>query len=304
MGLSAWAVYGQAYPDKPIRVVTTAPGGGSSLAARLIAPGLTSSLREQIVVDNRGLTAAETVAKAPPDGYTLLVYGSTIWLAPFLRDNVPYDPVRDFLPITLVASSPNVLVVNQSTPVNSVRDLVALAKAKPGALNYGSSAPGSASHLAPELLKAMAGVDIVRVNYKGGAQAITDLIGGQVQLMFPNVPAAMSHVKSGKIRAVAVTSAQPSELLPGIPTVAASGLPGYEAAAYTGMFAPARTATGIIKRLNQETVRVLSQADIKGKFLNTGSEIIGSSPEAFSLKIKSEMAKWGKLIKDVGIREE
>lgn len=226
-------VAGQSYPNKPLRLVTAAPGGGSDFASRLIAQGLTPSLGQQVIVDNRGgangAIAAQTVADALPDGYTLLLYASTVWIVPFLQ-RVSYDPVRDFAPITLALSSPIILVVHPSVAAHSVKELIDLAKAKPGALNYASSSSGSPNHLAAELFKAMANINIAHIPYKGGGPALRALIGGEVQLMFATAGGAVPHISSGRLRALAVTSAQPSVLFPALPTVAASGLPDYEAA--------------------------------------------------------------------------
>ena len=257
-----------------------------------------------MIVDNRGAVASEIAAKAAPDGYTLLVNGSPVWLLPLLRASVPWDAVRDFVPITLAVSSPSILVVHPSLPVKSVRELIALAKARPGELNYAAGTMGATPHLAAELFKAMAGVNIVRVAYKGTGPGLIGLISGEVGLMFPNAGSAMPHVKSGRLRALAVTTAQPSALVPGVPTLAASGVPGYESVSPQAVFAPARTPATIINRLNQEIVRVLSTADVKGKLFNTGIEVVGSSPEGLAAKMKSDMARIGKLVKDAGIRAE
>ena len=305
MVLGAGGVSGQDYPSKPIRILTSGAGGASDILARLIAQGISAPLGQPVIVDNRvAIIAIETVAKAPPDGYSLLFYGTLIWLAPFLRDNVPWDPVRDFSPITLVTSEPNVLVAHPSLPVRSVKELIALAKARPGALNYGSSGSGSSGHLAGELFKSMAGVDIVRIPFKSIVLGLPDLMSGQLQLMFPPVGPVDAHIKSGRLRALAVTSAQPSALVPGLPTLAASGLPGYEVVALNGIFAPGKTPAAIVNRLNQEMVRVLTRADVKEKFLSTGQEIVGSSPEEFAAAIKSDMARMGKVIRDAGIRDD
>ena len=308
MILGAAVAFGQNYPNKPVRLVTAEAGGGADLVARLIAQGLSGPLGQQVVVDNRGAAggaiAAEIVAKALPDGYTLLHYGSNIWLLPFLRNNLLYDPVRDFAPITLAVRAPNMIVVHPSLPVKSVTELIALAKARPGTLSYASGGTGSTPHLAAELFKAMANVDIVRIPYKGGGAALNDLLGGQVPLMFPVAAAALPHVKSGRLRALAVTSAQPTELAPGLPTVAASGLPGYESVSIQGLFAPAGTPATLINRLNQEIVRALNGENLKDKFFSAGIETIGSSPQVFAATVKSEMARLGKVIKDAGIRDE
>jgi tripartite-type tricarboxylate transporter receptor subunit TctC len=227
-----------------------------------------------------------------------------MWIVPFLQEGITYDPVRDFAPVTMVVRSPNVLVIHPSVAANSVKELIALAKAKPGVLNYGSSVAGGSPHLAAELFKAMAGINIVRVPYRGVAQAVTDLLAGQVQLMFPTAASGMPHAKAGKLRALAVTSAQPSATYPELPTVAASGLPGYELVAMQGMLAPARTPAAIVNRLQQEVARYLGRAEIKEKFLSTGSEAIGDTPAQFAATIKADMARMGKLIKDAGIRME
>ena len=284
-------------------MIASGVGGGGDFGSRLIAQGLTASLGQPVVVENRGGSAvvpAQIVAQAPPDGYTLLSYASTIWLLPYLQ-SVPYDPVKDFSPITLAVSSPNILVVHPSLAVRSVKELIALAKARPGALSYASTAAGGPPHLAAELFKSMAGVDIVRVPYKGAGLALTELMAGQVQLYFLIPTAAMPHVKSGKLRALAVTSARPSALAPGLPTMAAT-LPGYEMVTNLGIFAPAKTPETIIMKLNQEIVRVLNQPDVKEKFFNAGTDTVASSPEAFAAAMKVEMAAIAKLIKTAGIR--
>ena len=305
MVLGAAGVFGQDFPTKPIRIFTSAAGGGNDFMARLVAQGLAGPLDQPMIVENRVvIVSIETVAKAPPDGYTLLLGGNTLWYLPFLRDDVPWDALRDFSPVTLAAVTPNVLVVHPSLPVKSVKDLIALAKSRPGALNYSTGASGTAQHFAAELFKAMAGVDIVRINYKGGGPATNALIAGEVELAFNSASSVTPHVKSGRLRALAVTSAQPSALAPGLPTVAASGLPGYESLTLTGIYVPAKTPTAIMNRLNQEIVRVLNAADVREKLLRRGVEVVGNSPEQFAAAIKSDMTTVGKLIKDAGIRGE
>ncbi len=262
---------------------------------------------EQVIVENRGgsgAIAAEIVARAPADGHSLILYGSALWLTPYLQQQASYDPVRDFAPITLAITSPNVFVVHPSFAASSVKELIAIAKARPGELNYASTGTGSSPHLAGELFKFMAGVNIVHINYKAAAQAISELIAGQNQLAIATAASATPHVKSGRLRAMAVTTAQPSALFPGIPSVAASGLPGYEAPSLFALFAPTKTPERIIQRLNQEVVRVLALADVKEKFFNTGVETVGSAPAELGATVKSEMARMGKLIRDVGIRAE
>ena len=304
MVLGAGRVTGADYPSKPVRIVTSESGSSLDLAARVVAQGLSSSLGQQAIVDNRPKLTVEIVAKSPPDGYTLLVYGSSMWIVPFLQDGITYDPVRDFMPVTMVVRSPNVLVIHPSVPANSVKELIALAKAKPGALNYGSSVTGGTPHLAAELFKAMAGISIVRIPYRGVAPALTELIAGQLQLMFPTAASGMPHAKAGKLRALAVSSSQPSATYPELPTIAAAGLPGYELVAVHGLFVPAKTPAVLIDRLHQEVVRYLGRAEIKEKFLSTGLETVGDTPAQFAATIKADMARMGKLIKDAGIRGE
>ena len=302
------AVYGysvaQSFPARPVRIVASDVGGGNDFAARLIAQGLTAGLGQQVIVDNRGgIVGSQTVAKATPDGHTLLLQGSAMWLLPFMRDGVPWDPERDFAPITIATSSPNVIVVHPSVPVQSVKDLIALAKAKPGGINYAVGGLGSTPHLAVELFRSMAGIDMVLVNYKGGGAAFNDLIAGQVQLMIPTAGAASAHIRSGRLKALAVTTAQPSALTLGLPTVAAA-VPGYEAVSSFGVFAPAGTPPAVINRLNAEIARVLGRPDVKERFLNAGVETIGSSPQQLAAVVKSEMTRLGKLIRDSGIRAQ
>lgn len=301
--LGASTVCGQTYPTKPIRIVTSDPGGGNDFTARLIAQGLTVSLGQQVIVENRpaGVIPGEIVSKARPDGHTLLLYGNNLWIGQFLQ-NTPYDPVRDFSPITMISRAPNVLVVHPSVPANSVKELLALARSRPGELNYASGSIGSSSHLAAELFKHMGGVNMTWIPYKGGGPAMTALIGGQVHLSFGTAAAVAPHTKSGRLRALAVSSAQPSALLPGLPTIAASDLPGYESVAIYGIFAPAGTPESLINRLNREIVLVLNGAGVKERLFNAGAEIVGGSPQEFAAAIKSDSIRVGKMIKDAGIR--
>ncbi len=299
---------GPAYPNKPIRIVAGEPGGSGDLVARLLAPGMSINLGQQVVIDNRGgaggIIAAQTLLKAPSDGYTMLVYGNGIWLLPFMRDNVPYDPIRDFSPVTLAASMPNILVVHPSLPVRSVKDLIALAKNRPGELNYGSGSTGAAPHLGAELFKSMAGVNIMLVNYKGTGATLTGLIAGQVQLMLPPANSAAPHIRSSRLRALAVTTSQPSALAPDLQTIASSGLPGYECVTVLGVFTATRTPSAIVSRLNQDIVRTLNNSDVKEKLTRVGAEAIGSSPPDSAVAMKADMNLWGKVIKDAGIRDE
>lgn len=295
----------QTFPAKPIRIVVGGSGGGSDTTARMIALVASGGLRQQIVVDNRpsGIIPGDIVAKAPPDGYTLLVTGSSLWVSPLLQA-VPFDPIRDFSPITMAATSPSVLTVHPSLPVKSVKDLIALARTRPGELNYGTSGQGSAPHLSAELFKALARVDIVRINYRGAGAALNDLIAGQVQMTFGTTSSVVPHIKSGRLRALGVSSAKRSALLAELPTIAESGLPGYEAVSPATLFAPANTPRPIIDRLNKEVVQGLNRSDVKEKFFNVGLEVVGSSPEELAAFVKAEIAKWGKVIQQAGIRAE
>jgi len=298
------AASAETYPAKPLRIVTSEAGGGNDVQARLIAQGLTLALGQQVVVENRpsGVVPGEIVAKATPNGYTLLFYNNTLWIGPLLQE-APYDMQRDFAPVTVVAKGPNVLVVNPALPAKSVQDLIALAKAKPGALNYGSSGTGASNHLAAELLKTMAHVDIVRINYKGAGPALTALLAGEIQLMFPTAGAATPYVRSGRVKALAVTSAEPTALFPVLPTVAAA-LPGYESISIYGLFAPTGTPPAIIGRLNAALVRYLDQPDVKEKFFNAGMEVAAGTPAQLAATVKSEIVRIEKMIKAAGLREK
>src|SRR5258706_10699878 len=246
MVLGAGAASGQNYPGRPVRIVTGVPGGSLDLTARLIAPKLAERLGQQVIIDNRGgVLSMEIAAKAPADGYTLLLASGSLWTSQFLRDHVAWDPIRDFAPITLLVTSPNILVVHPSLPARSIKGLIALARSRAGELNYSSGQTGSSSHIAGELFKSMARVNIVRVAYKGQGAAMLSLITGESQVSFPNAASAGPFMQSGKLRALAVTTAQPSPLAPGLPTVAAAGLPGYESSAILGMVAPAKSPAAV-----------------------------------------------------------
>ena len=294
----------QDFPSKPIRVITSSFGGGADFAARVAAQGMAETLGQQVVVDNRagGLIAIEAVAKAPPDGYSLLVDGTGLWVGPLLR-RASYDTVRDFSPVALIAGAPNILVVHPSLPVKTVQNLIDLAKRRPNELNYGSTGVGGSAHLAVELFKSMTRAEITHVPYKSVNQAMTDLVGGQIHLVFPAAAAASPHIKSGRLRALAVTSGRPSALFPDLPTVT-STVPGYEVAALFGILAPARTPTSIIAKLNQAVVQTVNRADVKQRFLNSGAEVIGGSPEQFAATINADVTKWEKVIKDAAIKVE
>ena len=283
-----------------------APGGGVDFTARILAQKLTDSWGQQAVVDNRpgagGIRGTELVAKSAPDGYTLLM-GSigSVSINPGLYRKLPYDPVKDFAPVTQIGFVPNIVVVHPSLPVKSIRELIALARANPGALVYGTGGSGTSNHLSGELFKTMARIEIRHVPYKVGAQATSDLIGGQLSVMFDNFPTSLPHVRAGKLRALAVTSAVRSGAAPDVPTVAESGLPGYEIIGWVGVLAPAATPKEMLNKLNADIAKALQLSDLKEKFANLGAEAGSSTPEQFAAFIQSEIAKWGKVIKDAGI---
>ncbi len=305
--LSAGLAHAQSYPARPIRFVAMGQvGGGVDFAARLIAPELARALGQGVVVDNRAgeVVPAETVARAAPDGHTILMNGSSMLFLPLLRENVPYDPVKSFAPVTLAHQSPNVLVVHAPLPVKSVTDLVALARAKPDELDFGSAGTGSSTHLAAQLFKVTAGIRVTHIPYKSSAAALTALTGGHVKFMFATPGSAAPHVNAGRLRALAVTTRQPTALFPNLPTVAAAGYPGFECISTNGVLAPAGTPPMIINTLNREIVRILHMKQIKELFFNSGSEVIGSTPEEFASLIKSELAKWSKVIKASAIKAD
>ena len=283
--------------------MTGGVGGGADFVARLLTPGLSASLGQQVIVDNRASNISPQVAaKALPDGYTLLVGTGGLWLSPFMQATT-IDPLRDFATITVLATSPFVVVVHPAVAAASIKELIALAKARPGVLNYGAGSGGGITHVAAEVFKSMAGVDMVRVSYKSDALLNADLLAGQVQLTFGSASSVMPYAKAGRLRALAVTNVQPSALLPGLPPVAAT-VPGYQIGSIYGLFAPAHTPAPIIKQVHQETVRLLNNADIRERLLGVGVEAGGGTPEEFTALIKSEMARIGKVIKEAGIRSE
>src|SRR5688572_25724425 len=296
LAMAGGTAYGQAtstssghgYPMKPVRLVTVAPGSANDLVARLVAQELKGPFGQPVIVDNRGTIAAEIVSKAPPDGYTLLLYGSAVWISPFIYKNA-HSPLNDLTPITLVASSPNVVVVHPSLPVKSAKELVALARRRPGELHYAAGSLGAAPHLAAELFKAMAKVNVVRVPYKGTGGSLIGLLSGEVEMMFPTAGSVNPHVKAGKLRALAVTSLAPTPLAPGLPTVAET-LPGYESVSFNGMFAPARTPTSIVNVVNREVTTILTRGDTRERLAVAGMDAVTNSPEEFSAFIKSDMA--------------
>jgi tripartite-type tricarboxylate transporter receptor subunit TctC len=302
---------GQAYPTRTIRmVVPSAAGTGiTDMMARFIAPPLSESLGQQIVIDNRpgagGILGADIAAKAAPDGYTLLMANISLAVNLYLYPTLPFDPVRDFQPITMVNSAPLLLVVHPTVSANSVQALIALAKAHPGEINYASGGVGSTPHLAGELFKALAGIDVVHVPYKSGPPALSDLVAGQVSFMLENMPGTMPFVRQGKLRALAITSSQRSPLAPDLPTVAEAGVPGYEYMSWFGLLAPAKTAPEIVARLNADIVAILAEPEIRKRLIEQGGvEPVGSSPDAFAAIIRSDLVRYAELVKRTGAHVE
>jgi len=299
----------QSYPTKPIRLVVPYPAGGPlDIMARAIGQKLTEAWKQPVVVDNRagagGNIGADFVAKSAPDGYTLLMGAvATHAINPSLYSKIPYDPVKDFAPVALVAQVPNILVVNPAVPAKTVRELIDLARAKPGYLNFGSGSTGSTGHLAGELFNTMAGVKMVHIPYKGAAPATADLLGGQVQLMFDNLASALPNVKAGKLRALAVTTLTRSPAMPDLPTIAESGLPGFDLTTWFGLLVPAGTPPEIVARLNAEIVRALDAKDMRERLEKMGAEpLSNNTPEHFAAFIRTEAAKYAKVVKDSGAR--
>jgi tripartite-type tricarboxylate transporter receptor subunit TctC len=294
--LCAGVANAQNYPSKVVRIITTAPGSGTELLARLIARGLTASLGQQVIVDNRGIIGVEQTAKAAPDGYTILHYTSPVWLLHLMQE-VRWDVQRDFATITLASRTPNIIVVHPSLPVTTVKQLIDLARQRPDEINYAAGTLGASAHLSTELFASMAGIRLVRVSYKGSGPAVNDLLAGQVQLMFPAAGTITGHVKSGRLRALAVTTAEPTPLAPGLSTVAQAGLAGYESVSLSGYFAPAKTPVAIVQRLNQEIARVLGDAENKPRMAGLGMELMNSTPEGFAEMIRAETARMSGIFK-------
>jgi tripartite-type tricarboxylate transporter receptor subunit TctC len=304
---AAGAAFGQAtFPTKPVRLVASEAGGGGDFSARVIAQALTPGLGQQVFVDNRpgGVFAGDLVAKSSPDGYTLLNYGNTFWLLPLMRDSVPYDPLKDFVPVAVTIRAVTVMVIHPSIPAKTVKEFIAIAKARPGALNYGSGSAGSSNHLSAELFKYLTKTNIVRIPFKGIGTAMNALVSGEIQLVFPLLNSAIPHVNSGRLRSLGVTSAQPSELAPGMPTVASAGLPGFDTSGTYGIFAPARTPPAIVNRLHQEIAAVMKNPEIRQRFANVGMETVGGTPEQLAAFMRNEIAVMGKVIREQGIRDQ
>ena len=302
-------VHAQSYPAKPIRIVVPfAPGGGADIIARIVGQKMTDSWGQQVVVDNRagasGNIGAEIVAKSAPDGYTLLMASSALAINPSVYRSVPYDVIKDFAPITQPGLLPNILVVHPSVPVKTVKDLIALAKSRPGQLAYASAGAGTGTHLAAEMFKLQAGIDMVHVPYKGGGALISDLLGGQVALTFATLPSVMPYVKAGRLRAVAMTTTRRWHGLPAVPTIAESGFPDFEISTWIGLLAPAGTPKDAVAKLHAEVVRILKLPDVRERFDGLGIEPVGDTPEHFAQYIRSELAKYAKVVKQSGARVE
>ena len=302
--------YSQGFPEKPIRLVMPfPPGGASEGVARPITQNAASRLGQPMILDSRpgasGVIAAEMVAKAPPDGYTLLLATSALFsILPGLNTGLPFDPVKSFAPVTRMVLLNNALIVHPSLPVSSVQELIALARRRPGQLNYASAGNGTTFHLAGELFKSMARVELVHVPYKGGAPAQVDLIAGQVQIMFDSLSTALTPIRSGRVKVLAVTTKQRSSVLPDIPSVAESGLPGFEVAGWFGIVAPAGTPTAIVDRLNAELRRAMAADDVKTRLTAMGHEVEGNAPADFAAFISAELAKWSRVIKDNKVKAD
>jgi tripartite-type tricarboxylate transporter receptor subunit TctC len=300
----------QTYPSKPIRFVVPYPAGGPlDTVARLLGQKVAESTKQPVIVDNKpgagGNIGADAVAKAPPDGYTILMGAvATHAINPTLYAAMPYDASRDFIPVTQVASTPNVLVVNPSVPAANVREFIAYAKANPGKLNFGSGSTGSAGHLAGELFKTMAGVDMTHVPYKGAAPAMNDLIGGQIQLMFDNLASSLAQVRAGRVKALAVTTARRSALAPELPTIAESGLPRFDINTWFGIFVPAGTPRAVVERLHAEFTRALAAPDVRERMIALGAEPAGNKPEEFAAYIRAEADKYARVIRASGAKAD
>jgi tripartite-type tricarboxylate transporter receptor subunit TctC len=304
---AGWAQ--QPYPSKPIRVIVAfAPGGIADFAARSVSQKLSESLGVPVVVENRpgagGITGAEVVAKSPPDGYTLLVTSISHTINPSVRKSLPFDAVRDFTPVTLITDAPNFLVVHPSLPVKSVKELIALARARPGQITYASSGTGTSTHLSGELFKSLARIDIVHVPYKGGGPAVIDLVGGHVQMMFSTLPSVLQQVRAGKLRGLAVTGARRFPAAQEFPTMIEAGVAGFEVSGWSGMFAPAGAPREAVSRLAAEIGKILRAPELKERFFVQGAEPVGNTPEEFAAFVNSEIAKWKKVVEASGMQAD
>ncbi len=308
MVMVACAVHAAEWPDKPIRVILSVPAGATpDVTARLVFPGLSQQLGVSLVADNRagggGVIGAEIAAKSAPDGYTLFISSpGALTILPHMRKNIPYDTIRDFAPISLISIGPFVLMTHPSVPAKSIKELIALAKAQPGKLNYASAGNGVANHLAGELFKQMAGIDIVHVPYKGAPQAVTDVLAGHMSMMFNSVAPIVGYIKTGRIRVLGIASLQRSPQLPDVPTIHESGVPGFEAVNWFGMFAPAKTPRNIINRLNGALVQTIKTPEMQSQFIKLGADPIGSSVEEFTAFVKRDMEKYEKVVRISGAK--
>lgn len=307
--LDATAAATHAYPTRPIRlIVPYAPGGGADTLARGIGQKLSEMLGYSVVIDNRGgggtILGSDLAAKARPDGHTIILVASTHAVVSSLHKNLPYDPIKDFSPVIRVASAPNILALHPSVPAASVKELVELAKARPGQLVYASSGNGGGSHLAMELLRSMARIDLIHVPYKGTGPAVIDLLSGQAKLMFGGMIGTLTHVKSGRLKSLAVSSAKRSPVVPDLPTIAESGFPGYEAATWYGVLAPAGTPVSIVRKLNAEIIATLNHPELKQRMAGQGADPAPTTPEEFAAYIKSEVSKWAKVVKESGAQTD
>jgi tripartite-type tricarboxylate transporter receptor subunit TctC len=299
----------EVYPAKPIRfILPFPPGGGTDILGRVIAERLTVNLGQPVVIENRGgaggNVGAEAAAKSAPDGYTIVLAAPSLAISPSLYSKLNYDPVKDLAPISLVGTVPNVLITYPSLPAQNLAEFIALAKTKPGAMNFGSGGSGTSNHLAGELFNIVAGVKLVHVPYKGVNLAMNDVLGGQIQLVVIGIPAAQPHIRAGRLRALAVIAPQRSPALPEVPTVAEAGLPNFEVTTWYGVLAPAGTPRPVIARLNAELVRVMHAPDLKERFAATGTEPRTSTPEEFADYIQQEIAKWGRVVREAGLRAD
>jgi len=310
IALCAAKAFGQDYPIKPVRlIIPFAPGGSNDILGRMIGTKLAEAMGQQVVIDNRagagGSIGVELAAKSAPDGYTLVIgHIGTLAVNPTLYKKLPYDPIKDLQTISMLAKVANIMVVHPSLPAKSVRELIALAKAKPGMLVYGSGGNGGAGHLATEYFKLMAKIDIEHIPYKGTAPAIIDLLAGQTQLVFGGIPGIGGHIRNGRLRALGVSTSKRLTIFPEVPTVAEVGVPGYEATQWYGVLAPAGTPNWVVARLNREIVHTLQNPQIQQRLADDGSEPLASTPEEFTAFIKSETARWAPVIKAAGIRAD
>jgi tripartite-type tricarboxylate transporter receptor subunit TctC len=298
----------QAYPTKPVRMIVPFPAGGATdIVGRLVAQKLAEGWGQQVIVDNRGgaggTIGSDVAAKSPPDGYTMLLgTSSTHAVAPSLYSKLPYDPVRDFSPVTLVATATILLAVHPSVPAQNVRELIALAKRQPNALSFASSGNGGISHLIGEQFKSTAGIQMLHVPYKGDTPALVDLVGGQVHLMFGTAVSFLPYVSAGRLRALAVTNPKRSPIVPNVPTIAESGLPGFEALQWFGVFVPAGTPRDIVSRLHADIVKSLKLSDVRERLVGLGAEVVGNAPDQFAAFQKADSVKWAKIVKESGAK--